>query len=133
MPVCAEDATVTFKSADDVHFRIHLGNLKACTEGFVPPDIASFEDVVRLSEDALTLELLFQFIYPRPQPDLQSLQSLEFDVVAALAEAAEKYQVYPAMSRCRWFMLYVGLRDLSLNSVRNIDIQRYASATCPQN
>ncbi|KAJ7824318.1 hypothetical protein B0H14DRAFT_2597331 [Mycena olivaceomarginata] len=51
-----------------------------------------------LSEITDVLDLLFQFMYPQPQPDLRSL---DFTVLAALAEAAEKYMVYPALASCR--------------------------------
>jgi hypothetical protein len=46
----------------------------------------------------MTLELLFQFCYPDHRPDVEAL---EFDALALLAEAAEKYQVFPAMNICK--------------------------------
>ena len=46
----------------------------------------------------MTLELLFQFCYPDYHPDVESL---EFDILMLLAEAAEKYQVFPAMTICK--------------------------------
>jgi hypothetical protein len=99
--VSAKDADITFQSVDDVQFRIHKRNLKASTEGFCPPEHSTFEDVAHLTEHSSVLELLFQFIYPIPQPDLDSM---DFKIIEALAEAAEKYQVYPAMSRCNHYM-----------------------------
>jgi hypothetical protein len=56
------------------------------------------DEPVELSETADVLDLLFQFMYPQPQPDLRNL---DFTVLAALAEAAEKYMVYPALAPCR--------------------------------
>jgi hypothetical protein len=44
------------------------------------------------------LELLLEFMYPCPQPDLQTLK---FETAAAVAEAAEKFCVLPALSICR--------------------------------
>lgn len=38
-----------------------------------------------------------QFVYPAWHPDLEELG---IDIVAALAEAVEKYEVYPAMNIC---------------------------------
>ncbi|RDB27143.1 hypothetical protein Hypma_004592 [Hypsizygus marmoreus] len=96
-----EDADVTFQSSDGVLFRIHAFHLKACTEGFSPPECAKFEEIVPLTETASTLELLFQFIYPIPQPDLALL---EFPILESLAESAEKYQVFPAMNICKLYM-----------------------------
>ncbi|KAF5380020.1 hypothetical protein D9615_006292 [Tricholomella constricta] len=93
----AQDAEIVFQSADDVKFYIHRQNLVACTEGFSPPDPATFDDVVHLSESSSTLELLFRFIYPEPQPDLEEI---DFSVLIMLAEAAEKYQVYSAVNIC---------------------------------
>ena len=49
----------------------------------------------------MTLELLFQFCYPNHRPDVEEL---EFDDLALLAEAAEKYQVIPAMNICKIIM-----------------------------
>jgi hypothetical protein len=49
----------------------------------------------------MTLELLFQFCYPDHRPDVEAL---EFDALALLAEAAEKYQVFPAMNVCKIYM-----------------------------
>ena len=51
----------------------------------------------------MTLELLFQFCYPDRRPDVDKL---EFDALSLLAEAAEKYQVIPAMNICKIIMRY---------------------------
>ncbi|RDB27116.1 hypothetical protein Hypma_004609 [Hypsizygus marmoreus] len=101
MAVNSEDADVAFKSSDGVLFRIHSFNLKACTEGFAPPEHSTFKEIVPLTEVSSTLELLFQFIYPIPQPDLALL---EFPVLNSLSEAVEKYQVFPAMNICKAYM-----------------------------
>ena len=98
------DAEITYKSADGVLFRIHKLNIEACTEGLSPPECSTFEEIVELTEDAAILELLFQFIYPLSGPDLTSI---DFDVLESLAEAAEKYQVYTAMSMCKIYMMFV--------------------------
>ncbi|KAG6816024.1 hypothetical protein H0H87_009321, partial [Tephrocybe sp. NHM501043] len=93
----AADAEVVFKSSDNVLFHIHRSNLMACTEGFSPPETSTFNEIVTLTEPTATLELLFAFIYPQPLPDLGGL---DFDILAALAEAAEKYRVFAAMNLC---------------------------------
>ncbi|KAG6916787.1 hypothetical protein DXG01_005310 [Tephrocybe rancida] len=93
----APGADIVFQSSDGVQFRIHKANLDACTEGFSPPEHSTFDEVAHLTEQSYILELLFQFIYPEPQPELETFQ---FDILFALAEAAEKYRVHPAMSFC---------------------------------
>jgi len=57
--------------------------------------------MVTLTETSTTLELLFQYIYRRPQPNLERLN---FKDLSSLAEAAEKYQVFSAMEVCRLLM-----------------------------
>ncbi|KAF5380012.1 hypothetical protein D9615_006298 [Tricholomella constricta] len=94
----ATDADVTFRSSDGVLFSIHLMNLKANTDGFIPPANATFDEIVELTESSATLDMLFKFIYPARHPDLESI---EFTVLDRLAEAAEKYQVYAAMNICK--------------------------------
>ena len=49
----------------------------------------------------MTLELLFQFCYPDYRPNVEAL---EFEALALLAEAAEKYQVFSAMNLCKIYM-----------------------------
>ncbi|KAG5634341.1 hypothetical protein H0H81_002333 [Sphagnurus paluster] len=93
----SEDAEIVFQSSDGIQFRIHRVNLLVCSEGFSPPDHCTFNDVVFLPESSSTMDLLFRFIYPEPQPDIENL---EFEVLAPLAEAAEKYLVYSAMNTC---------------------------------
>jgi len=94
----AEDAEIAFQSSDSVVFKIHRQNLEANSGILSPATLAtSISEVVPLSEDSATLELLFQYIYPRRQP---LLDGIEFTLLASLAEAAEKYEVFPAMTVC---------------------------------
>lgn len=74
------------------------------TEGFPGDDIATFNEVVDLTETSTTLELLFQYMYRQPQP---ILEGLDFKELSSLAEAAEKYRVFSAMEVCRLFMRFV--------------------------
>ncbi|KAJ7610728.1 hypothetical protein DFH06DRAFT_1233247 [Mycena polygramma] len=98
------DADVTFKSSDSVLFRVHRKNLEVCTEGFPPADISTQGQIVDLTETSVTLELLFQFMYPHRHP---ALDTTPFEVLEPLAEASEKYQVFPAMNIC-----HIRLRDM---------------------
>ncbi|KAJ7487068.1 hypothetical protein FB451DRAFT_1127313 [Mycena latifolia] len=98
------DSDVTFRSSDGVLFHVHRKNLEVCAEGFPPAEInTQGEAVVDLSERSATLELLFQFMYPQRHP---ALDTTPFDVLHRLAEAAEKYQVFPAMNIC-----HIRMRD----------------------
>lgn len=68
--------------------------------GFPPVGLTCSPDpdeLIHLPESSTTLELLFQFIYPQRHP---LLEGIGHDVLNALAEAAEKYEVYGAMGIC---------------------------------
>ncbi|KAJ7501090.1 hypothetical protein B0H11DRAFT_1993574 [Mycena galericulata] len=98
------DADIIFKSSDGVLFHIHRKNLEVCTEGFPPGELLTTGEVVDLPETSTTLDLLFQFMYPQRHP---ALDTTPFEVLEPLAEAAEKYQVFPAMNIC-----HIRLRDM---------------------
>jgi hypothetical protein len=91
------DSDVTFKSADGILFLLHIKFLDMNTGGFPPAEIETWGEVVSLTEDSSTLELLFQFIYPMHHP---TLAHMPFATLLLLAEAAEKYEVYSAMNVC---------------------------------
>ncbi|KZT05306.1 uncharacterized protein LAESUDRAFT_238562 [Laetiporus sulphureus 93-53] len=96
----APDADLTILSSDGVLFKVHRRNLEMHSECFPGEDpvISDSPEVVALTEKASILELLFQYMYRQPQPDLTELDFYEF---ALLAEAAEKYGVYPALEVCK--------------------------------
>nr|GAT48900.1 predicted protein [Mycena chlorophos] len=102
--VNAPDSNITFRSSDGVLFRVHRKNLEVCAEGFPPSGFDTNGEVVDLTETSTTLDLLFQFMYPQRHP---SLDATPFEVLFPLAEAAEKYQVFPAMNIC-----HIRLRDM---------------------
>jgi hypothetical protein len=103
--VCAADSDLTFLSSDNVLFKVHRRNLEMLTEGFAAPAMVSGEgEVVQLVEPAAVLELLFQYVYPQRHP---KLNLVDFEILNGLAEAAEKYQVYPALENCKAVMQYV--------------------------
>jgi len=84
-------------------FNLHKINLKVSAAGFAPPEFETRDEVVHLPEDSSTLDLLFRFCYPERHPDLEYASAR---VLKDLAEAAEKYQVFPAMNVCLIFMRY---------------------------
>ena len=55
------------------------------------------KEMMNLDEPSDVLEILFQFVYPRRHP---SLEDTDFETLAVVAEAAEKYQVFSAMNVC---------------------------------
>ncbi|KAF8638652.1 hypothetical protein AX16_010469, partial [Volvariella volvacea WC 439] len=93
------DADITIQSSDAVIFCIHKINLEICCGAFPPSSQPTMGEVVQLAETGSTLELLFQFIYARQHH--QNWKELKFDKLYALAEAAEKYEVYTAMALCK--------------------------------
>ncbi|KAF7300351.1 hypothetical protein HMN09_00918400 [Mycena chlorophos] len=98
--VNSPDADVLFQSSDGVLFRVHSKYLEACTEGFPPVEhLLGEPEIVHLTEPAAILELLFEYVYPRRHPTLDGATT-PFALLAQVAEAAEKYQVFPAMTPC---------------------------------
>ncbi|KAG6827211.1 hypothetical protein H0H92_012752 [Tricholoma furcatifolium] len=110
----APDAEIRFQSFDGVVFRIHKINLNACTHGFSPPEHCTFHEIVPLPEQSRILELLFQFIYPQPQPDLSTLP---FDDLLMLAEAAENIRNRKRLPENAEDVLVHGLRHKILKLV----------------
>ncbi|KAF7968828.1 hypothetical protein HWV62_29232 [Athelia sp. TMB] len=95
---CKADADITFRSCDGVLFKVHRKNLESASEGFSAPKGTNIQaEIVPLTEDESTLRMLFQYMYPQRHSDLRGI---EFQRLAELSEAAEKYQVYSAMLIC---------------------------------
>jgi hypothetical protein len=100
---------IILKSCDNTLFYVHIRNLSACSQVFADANDCvtggnggggsspSSRETVEMTETAQTLELLLQFIYPQPQPNLSDL---DFEVLYPLAEAAEKWKIYAAMTPC---------------------------------
>ncbi|KAJ7646071.1 hypothetical protein DFH06DRAFT_1300846 [Mycena polygramma] len=96
---CAPDADVTVSSSDGVIFKLHRKHLEVHSDVFADAASATLpengkDEVVQLSETSAVLEVLFQYMYRQPQPNLQLV---EFATFAGVAEAAEKYVVYAAL------------------------------------
>ncbi|KAG6916792.1 hypothetical protein DXG01_005315 [Tephrocybe rancida] len=90
----APDADVVFNSSDNVLFHIHRKNLETQAAAFPPSEFDTRGEVVPLTEDASTLENLFQYVYPQRHPDIELLS---FEHLYKLAEAAEKYEIFGVM------------------------------------
>ncbi|KAJ7073001.1 hypothetical protein C8F01DRAFT_1300864, partial [Mycena amicta] len=92
---------LTVVSADAVHFKVHRKNLEVHSEilanmlrSTITPAEGPGGILVQLLDTAPALEILFQYMYSQPQPDLAGL---EFALLARVAETAEKYVVHAAM------------------------------------
>ncbi len=92
---------ITFRSSDGIFFFVHRSNLEAHTEFFPGPDLPDViidpDEVTVLTEPSEVLAIIFDFVYPRKQPDLEKMG---FGVVLQVAEAVEKYQIFSAMKVC---------------------------------
>ncbi|KAJ7165505.1 hypothetical protein C8R43DRAFT_825263, partial [Mycena crocata] len=94
----APDSDLTISSSDGVLFKVHRKNLEVHSDIFADASNATKpengDDVVHLSESAAVLDLLFQYMYRQPQPDLKDVNVA---VLSGLGEAVEKYVVYSAL------------------------------------
>jgi hypothetical protein len=104
--VCASDSDIRLQSSDGVLYDVHRKNLEVHSEGFAGAEAisehhSSDNEVVLLTETSAVLDLLLQYMYRQPQPDLKDV---DFDILAGVAEAAEKYQVFAAISWCKLWM-----------------------------
>ncbi|KAJ7074714.1 hypothetical protein C8F01DRAFT_970452, partial [Mycena amicta] len=101
---CKLPVDVILRSSDGKLLGAHLKNLEMFSEGFPPASFATTRsdngklEIVPLTEDSKTLELLLQYIHNQRHPDLSKIG---FTTVANVAEAAEKYFVYCAMDACK--------------------------------
>jgi len=98
-------------------FKVHRKNLEVHSEIFATAESISATagpisdlpvnkeiEVVQLSETSTVLDLLLQFMYRQPQPDLSHLP---FETLADLVKAVEKYEIFSAMFNCKSAMRYV--------------------------
>ncbi|KAK7451186.1 hypothetical protein VKT23_012518 [Stygiomarasmius scandens] len=110
------DFDIIVQSSDRVLFKVHRRNLEMHSQVFADaagatsssPSISSTAiiapgdsselhskaEIIHLSESSAVLDLMLQYMYLQPQPDLNKV---DFEVVKDLAEAVEKYSIYSAM------------------------------------
>ncbi|TRM57748.1 hypothetical protein BD626DRAFT_513927 [Schizophyllum amplum] len=94
--------TIAFVSRDNTTFHIERTKLDRAADFSPPSSVASSPtELVHLSENAVTLDLLFRYVYNEVNVNLDQFT---IDQVASLATAAEKYIVFSAMSVCRLYM-----------------------------
>jgi hypothetical protein len=98
LTVCATDSDVTLSSSNGVRFLVHRRNLETHSEVFSGGEpFATLDEVVEMSETAEILDLLLQFIYPQPPPDLVNIK---VETLIGLAEAAVKYLFHTVIHIC---------------------------------
>ncbi|KAF9523291.1 hypothetical protein CPB83DRAFT_821757 [Crepidotus variabilis] len=93
------NANVVIQSSDGVQFYVHRKNLEMNTGTFPGAEFDTSGEIVHLTEPSEVLEVIFQFVYPQRYP---LLEDREFDSLCAIAEAVEKYEVFPAMHTCMY-------------------------------
>ncbi|KAJ2924907.1 hypothetical protein H1R20_g12171, partial [Candolleomyces eurysporus] len=97
-PECQLEIDIILRSSDGYLIGAHRSNLDQYSDGF--PDINAPMDAtqpVDLVEDADTLKILMRFMHKQRYPKVSWLETRQ---IFALAEAAEKYLVYSAISAC---------------------------------
>jgi hypothetical protein len=90
-----------------VHFKFYKKQLEAHSGAFAGAGAfgqSSSDEIVELTETSDVLEILLQLMSLQQPPDFRKMT---FNVLAPLAEAVEKYEVFSAMSMCEIYMQYV--------------------------
>ncbi|KAF6745854.1 hypothetical protein DFP72DRAFT_924081 [Ephemerocybe angulata] len=101
-PECQLSVDVVLLSSCGALIGAHRKNLDDFGDGFPSDDsITDSTDPVKLTEDEETLKLLLLFMHKQIYPKVSSLSG---DQLFALAEAAEKYMVFSAISACNVFI-----------------------------
>jgi hypothetical protein len=95
------NADITLQSSDNVLFRFHKKQLEAHSGVFA---MSVKDDPFIFTEPSEVVDLLLQLMSPKDPP---GLGSIEFETLALLTEAVEKYDVFHSKATCRKFMQYV--------------------------
>ncbi|KAF8902373.1 hypothetical protein CPB84DRAFT_1846315 [Gymnopilus junonius] len=95
--ISALNSDIEVQSSDGFIFQLHRLLLEANTGAFPGSEFDTQGEIVQLTEPAEVLSVLLAFIYPKK---FTNLAKHGFELVAAIAEAAEKYEVFPAMYTC---------------------------------
>ncbi|KDR80797.1 hypothetical protein GALMADRAFT_1107674 [Galerina marginata CBS 339.88] len=94
---------IKIRSSDGIEFDLHRTLLEAYTGAFPGPELDTGGEVLQLTETGNVLKILFEFVYPQRHPDLEDK---DFDLIAAVAEAVGKYEVYSAINTCNTRMRF---------------------------
>ncbi|KAF8646645.1 hypothetical protein AX16_007144 [Volvariella volvacea WC 439] len=87
------------ESSDRLRFGVHSAYLSQYSRAFPPTNVIgpSKLEICTLPERSEELQLLMEFLHPGPLPNIRDVP---IEILARLAEAAEKYLVYSAMQSC---------------------------------
>ncbi|EDR09357.1 uncharacterized protein LACBIDRAFT_293853 [Laccaria bicolor S238N-H82] len=124
------DSDIEVRSVDGFIFQLHRVVLGVTTGVFPGSEIETDGEMVQLTEPAKVLGILFAFLYPKAHPDLHGEP---FETVAAVAEAAGKYEVFSAASTCNERLLNFlpqHAPEILVHAVKH-DYPRLISATLP--
>ena len=100
---CTIPVDIVLRSSDKVLIGAHQANLAQFSEGFPSPDaVTTSNEPVDLTETGDVLALLVHFMHKCRHPNLGQImkEGPPRKTIFRLAEAAEKYMVYPAMIVC---------------------------------
>jgi hypothetical protein len=92
------------RSSDNVLFKFDKRQLGSHSGSFASAEVfpvGSTDEPVELTEPSEVVDLLLQLMSLQEPPDLQPL---EFQTLALLAEAVEKYDVFHSKETCRRLM-----------------------------
>jgi hypothetical protein len=98
------NADITLLSSDNVLFRFHKKQLETHSGVFAASAASVKDDPFVLTEPSVVVDLFLRLMSLQDPPDLDFL---EFQTLALLAEAVEKYDVFHSKTICRMFMQYV--------------------------
>ncbi|ESK88151.1 hypothetical protein Moror_5572 [Moniliophthora roreri MCA 2997] len=98
VPSCAHPINLVLRASDGKRFAAHAELLDLYSSCFPPAECVQGIEETDLSESAEILDMLLRFMHPHPQPDITNLPR---PTLEDLAEAVEKYQIYPAMQVCK--------------------------------
>jgi len=115
---CFPDADLVLESSDNVRFKVHRTIMDRHSSGTSSISDGSLEDSVKLAESAKVLDLLLSIVY-RLDRAKSNLRSADFDVLNAVAEAAEKYSIDVASGICEVYMCESGTKH-------PIEVMKYA-------
>ena len=117
------DSNIEIRLANRFIFHVVLGMTMGAFPG---SELDTGGEMVQLIEPANVLSILFAFLYLKVPPDLHGEG---FEVVATLAEAVGKYEVFSAVQACNKRLAYV---VLDLSSPFLADNIRYYREFLPQ-
>jgi hypothetical protein len=95
------NADIMLQSSDNVLFRFHKKQLETHSGAFADSAASAKKDPFVLTEPSEVVDLLLRLMSLRNPPELYHL---EFQTLALLADAVEKYDVFHSKTMCRMIM-----------------------------